>query len=307
MNAEQANAIPLCIVLKMMGYSPVKQTAFDEFYFSPFRQEKTQSFHVSISKNLWFDFGAGIGGTVIDLIIYYLQSQGEDHTVADALRWLNKMHGSVYPLAAIRYETSPEKPSLELLHVSLLRHPELLDYLKSRGISVSNAKRHLRQTQVLNLNTGKQFFAIGLVNENDGYELRNEFFKGCISPKYISFIRGSSKLVEEVNVFEGMFDYLSALEYYGVSQLTGDTIILNSVSNLPQCYPYIENYTYTTVNAWLDNDKAGKTGADALREFCARAKLCFRTMNNLYEPHKDVNEWHVNQLRFKKQPNGGVT
>lgn len=299
MNTEQANAIPLCIVLKMMGYSPVKQTAFDQFYFSPFRQEKTQSLHVSISKNLWFDFGAGIGGTVIDLIIYYLQAQGEDHTVADALRWLNKMYGSGNSMPAIRYGTPAEKPSLELLHVSPLRHPELLDYLKSRGISVSNAKKYLRQAQVLNLNTGKQFFAIGLVNENDGYELRNEFFKGCIAPKYISFIRGSSKLVEEVNVFEGMFDYLSALEYYGVSQLTGDAIILNSVSNMPQSYPYIENYTYTAVNAWLDNDKAGQIGTGALREFSARAKLCFRTMNNLYDPHKDVNEWHVNRLRFK--------
>jgi hypothetical protein len=35
---------------------------------------------------------------------------------------------------------------------------------------------------------GRNYFAIGFPNRSGGYEIRNAYFKGCISPKDISVI-----------------------------------------------------------------------------------------------------------------------
>gem|GEM_PF-4687033 len=39
------------------------------WFHSPTRREKTPSFKVDLNKNLWYDFGIGEGGTLIDLVI----------------------------------------------------------------------------------------------------------------------------------------------------------------------------------------------------------------------------------------------
>src|SRR5450755_4481401 len=57
--------------LQQLGYKPSKITGQDHWYLSPFRNEKTPSFKVNRRKNLWFDFGEGIGGTIIDFGIRY--------------------------------------------------------------------------------------------------------------------------------------------------------------------------------------------------------------------------------------------
>lgn len=61
MNIEQANAIALPEILHKIGHSPFKQKGADIWYHSPFRAEKTASFHVNAIKNVWYDFGMAKG------------------------------------------------------------------------------------------------------------------------------------------------------------------------------------------------------------------------------------------------------
>ncbi len=63
MNAAQANALPMPEILRTLGHQPQRERGHDLCYFSPFRDERTPSFHVSVSGNVWYDFGAGRGGT----------------------------------------------------------------------------------------------------------------------------------------------------------------------------------------------------------------------------------------------------
>lgn len=58
---------------------------------------------------------------------------------------------------------------------------------------------------------GKSYFAIGFKNKSGGYEVRNLFFKGCMSPKDITHIRQQGEPRYTCYVFEGMMDYLSFL------------------------------------------------------------------------------------------------
>jgi len=298
MNMEQANEISLSVILEVLNRQPVKQKGNDIWYNSPFREEKTASFHIDCNKNIWFDFGEAKGGDVIDLVSHYLFLHGEDHTGADALRWLRNMK----PISGRILKTSDEdiisdaSPALSLRRVSPLQSPTLVNYLESRGIAPSTAKRHVKEASVYNQSSGKQFLAVCLSNECEGYELRSKFFKGCIAPKGISFIRGSKANPTEIHIFEGMIDFLSLLEEQKINRLEGDAIILNSVYCLPMAFPYIENYSYKTVNSWLDNDPTGKNATQTLKEFVHRkVKINFKSMNALYVGHKDINAWHMHK------------
>lgn len=86
MNIEQAKRIPLALILEKIGCKPVRDNGHKATYLSPIRHEKTPSFQVDNAKNLWYDFGIGKGGGIIELTCAWLESQNESHTVPDALR-----------------------------------------------------------------------------------------------------------------------------------------------------------------------------------------------------------------------------
>jgi DNA primase len=49
----------------------VRKSGDEVWYFSPFRNEKTASFKIKMSDNVWYDFGDGAGGNVIDFVMRY--------------------------------------------------------------------------------------------------------------------------------------------------------------------------------------------------------------------------------------------
>ena len=71
MNCNKAKQIDLISYLKKQGFKAGKITTKEVWFYSPFRNEKTPSFKIDISKNVWYDFGEGIGGTIIDFITKY--------------------------------------------------------------------------------------------------------------------------------------------------------------------------------------------------------------------------------------------
>lgn len=52
MNIEEVKKIPLEDFLGRAGFSPVRRQGGSVWYLSPFRQERTPSFKVSLSLNL---------------------------------------------------------------------------------------------------------------------------------------------------------------------------------------------------------------------------------------------------------------
>ncbi len=297
MNIEQAKTVPLALILEKLGCRPTKEKNQKATYLSPIRNERTASFHVNNATNVWYDFGIGKGGNIIGFACAWLESHHESCTVSDALRWIENMSGNA---AAIKPVAAPdfakEDSSLILKHAKPLQHPALLQYLKNRGIPLKTASSCLVETLVHNKDSNKDFFALGIANENDGYEIRNKFFKGCVGSKDISFIRGKKPKPEGIHLFEGVFDYLSAITYKNISQFDDDTIVLNSLSCLKRATPYIKNYGYRVAYTWLDNDPAGEKASKALAEFfMTENDLQYKPMNDIYLPHKDVNAWHMHR------------
>jgi DNA primase len=81
MNSKQAKQINFPDLLSRLGHEPVKITkgGRELWYASPFRKEKTASFHTSYlgGKWIWKDFG-DTGGNVIDFVMRYQGIQFKD-------------------------------------------------------------------------------------------------------------------------------------------------------------------------------------------------------------------------------------
>lgn len=298
MNIEQAKSILICDILCKMNLRPTKESKVEAWYLSPFRNEKTPSFHVNRKWNVWYDFGESKGGNTVDLVCHYLKSINENHTPADALRWIKNMTGYAPFIANVASVSfSKEESKLVVRDKKEIEHPALIHYLQNRGIPYEIGREYLKEVKVFNSGTEKTFSSLGMRNEDAGYELRNPFFKGSTGKKTITFIRGIKVKPERVNIFEGFMDYLSVVAFEDVKRLQDDSIILNSVANLRKATPYISDYGYKVACTWMDNDEAGKKATESLADFFKSQKhLEHVEMNNVYLPFKDVNSWHMNKL-----------
>ncbi|WP_417153165.1 CHC2 zinc finger domain-containing protein [Rikenella microfusus] len=74
MSIEQVKKNDIRAFLAQAGITPVKETPSGGMYLSPLRKEDTASFHVDYTKNLWYDHGAGVGGSIIDLVMRMYQT-----------------------------------------------------------------------------------------------------------------------------------------------------------------------------------------------------------------------------------------
>ena len=285
MTTQEAKSIKIADYLQSLGYSPVKQQGSSLWYKSPFRQEMEASFKVNTDRNLWFDYGLGKGGNIIALA---QELYASDH-VPYLLDRIAEQAPHVRPVSYSFHQQSSE-PSFQYLEVRDLTHPALLRYLQERGINTALARQECKELHFIH--NGKPYFAIGFPNVAGGFEVRNHFFKGCISPKDISHIRQQGEPREKCLVFEGMTDYLSFLTLRMTNCPTmpsldrQDYVILNSVANVSKAIDVLHGYE--RIHCLLDNDGAGRNAYWELeREFAGR----IRDFSHNYNGYKDLNDF----------------
>ncbi|MBE9602654.1 hypothetical protein [Pedobacter sp. MC2016-24] len=303
MNIEQANAIPVSEFLTKLNFYPVRSYKDGALYFSPLRREKAATFRVNKLKNVWFDHGSGRGGNFFDFAVEYLQSQKEDYTNADALRFITNIWCN--DAAFLKSNKQDDLVAvgvhnLKLFSVSPISHLSLIRYLEDRGIPLDLALVYLKQAKVHNLSKKNYFNALALRNDNEGYALKSRTFKGCINGKDVTFIRGTDETQKVIHIFEGMFDFLSALKLLGITRFKEDAIILNAFECLPKVYPYVTHSRYTHLYSWFDNGVTGDEYRSILNNFISKQHgIKHVTLNKKYNDHKDANTWLLHDL---KQP-----
>lgn len=286
MTIEEAKNIKLADYLHSLGYNPIKQLGNNLWYKSLLREEKEPSFKVNIDRNLWYDFGAGKGGNIIAL--------AEELYASDSVPYLlgriAEQSPSICSVSFSFRQQSSMQPSFQQLEVVPLSSPALYSYLQGRGINTELAKKECKEVRFVN--NGKQIFAIGFPNASGGYEVRNKFFKGCISPKDITHIRQQGEPKDTCFVFEGFMDYLSFLTIRQEKNPSNpcldwqDYIILNSTANVSKALYPLGNYE--RIHCLLDNDAAGQKVVEAIRnEYSFRV----RDASHLYSGHNDLNDY----------------
>jgi len=279
-NCEKARNLCLLKVLAKLGHFPKKESEKEAWFLSPFRSETQASFKVSKSRNRWYDHGKGVGGNVIDLVSEIFNS-----SVQEVLEFLNDN------LSFFSFQQQPifmeEENSIRIIKVKEIMHLALIQYLRSRRIPITIARRYCKE--VWYQHNKKQYFAIGLQNRLYGWELRNKFCKNSSSPKAYTHFNTSKK---QLTVVEGMFDLL-ALVTLGTSLLNdSDIIVLNSLSFLEKIEKHLHNYT--SVHLYLDNDTAGKKATDYLMN----AYSHITDKSNVYKKYKDLNDFLIDGKRI---------
>lgn len=275
---KEIKTIPLATFMSRLGHEPVRRSGDKLWYKSPLRQEHTPSFKVETTLNCWYDFGIGKGGNIVDLAAEIYQSTDMRyliHCIADSCPMPSMQ--TVAPPFAPRHSA----PSFEDIRVVPLESHALVAYLQERGIPTKISKAHCQQIHYCC--RGKQYYSVAFANESDGYEVRNRYFKGCISPKDISIRRIRDGPSAECAVFEGFIDYLSALK---LGIIGTDAIILNSVSNVNKAIPHLRDYK--AIHCYLDNDVAGKI---ALGQLTKRFGTKVIDRSTLYSGFNDLNEY----------------
>lgn len=291
MNIYQAKSIDLETLLDHLGAKPDKVKGDEVWYYSPLRVENTPSFHIKPSKRIWFDFGIGKGGDVIDFAQSYLALNGRPSDVTDALKWL----ASYVP---VNDNTPPRKApnkkddssSFELVRIGKIEHPALISYIHERAFDPVLALVNLKEAHIRKYGEDKTYFGLAFANDNGGYEFRNKFFKSTIGKKGLTTIKGSNQPSNTVHVFEGFSDYLTYLTMIERPEPHDDAIVLNSLSFHPLMVEKLAG-RQGQVLTWYDNDKAGRQKTTDLADQLKASQLKHRDMAHVYQGFNDLNDY----------------
>jgi hypothetical protein len=260
MTVQAAKKLSLEAVLAHFGHYPVdiRKNGDDLWYLSPFRKEQVPSFHISASRNIWYDF-EGRGGNLLDFVMHYKACD-----LRSALAYLSQYFKHVNFGTPVKKIPPPKpiNPGLELVKVRSLQHPSLLKYLEERRINPDLANTFLKEIYFRKSEHNKTYFALGFRNGRGGYELRNTYFKGVVGQKGITLLGGKDK--STIQVYEGFMDFLSYLSYEGLNTPPAHVLILNSLSHLPLAIELIRGSNYQFVETFLDNDEAGAIATQEL-------------------------------------------
>ena len=283
MDIKEIKQVPIVDFLYILGIEPARIKSSGHWYHAPYRNDRNPSLRVQTDRNVWYDYGIGRGGDIFNLAGEFINS---NEFVAQA-KFISETLGGSFPTSfsnewredakAIKAKDNPFKDIVE----KPLSHPALRQYLRERGISLDVAGRYCCQLEYRH--KGKLFFTVGFKNRSGGYEIRNRFFKGCVSPKDITLVSNGSRAC---HLYEGFMDFLSAVTL-GIGR-GEDHLVLNSVANVSRVKDMLDGYD--TVYCHLDNDEAGENACADLQGRYGEKVI---DHSHLYTGYKDLNEYLV--------------
>ncbi len=307
MNSYQAKRIPLAAILARLGHEPHHEKRGELYYFSPFREESEPSFSIKLTENIWYDFGAGVGGGVIDFLLYYYQL---GNNVAEALRYLHDLgpfstasvshpvhgnHSAHGPRRAAPQPESSQEDDISFTKVNPLTNTLLLAYLKNtRGLDTNLARHYVQEMYFRRKGKDRWYFALAFPNDSGGYELRNaddvRVFKRVYGHKDITtLLPDQDKPVTAVLVFEGFTDFLSALTHYRIQRPTLPVIILNGIGQKEKAVEKLRELQAQTVYLYLDQDVGGRDTTRYLIDQLPEVDV--QDKSALYKGYNDFNAY----------------
>ena len=274
---------------------------------SPFRDERTPSFHILPPGYGWKDFGDGSGGGVIDLVMRLKAcSRAEALRVLAGIRAGERLPG-IRASVSSAGSSRPHTSQLKVVGVSPVTLPSLLSYARNRGISDPVLQSYCREVLVRSPRGDSARPFLAFPNGAGGWVLRSGAAGRagkrctCSAP---TFLGPDGKAVTEprsgaVALFEGFFDFLSFLQLRSPEDpVPGmDVCVLNSVTNVDKAMGFVLGHT--SVNLWLDNDEAGRQAAGKVASEVLSRVHWAQVYDHAYEygGFKDVNDYLLGYAR----------
>jgi len=199
--------------------------------------------------------------------------------------------------------TCEEDKKYFLTNIDELTDASLIDYLLEFGVPASTSRKYLQQVKLYNREDRKHFLTVGMINEDEGYELRSSELSDYIDgERDVSFVRGLQLVPPHLHVFLDMMDFLLVVSRQPGEAFVGDAIVLHSLDLLNKVPPYVYQYDYDVLFSWMPNTHKGMSARIRLSAVCAtEPRLRHRPQNPLYADCKTVNAGFYRQpgpIRF---------
>lgn len=266
--------------MSRLGFCTIRTNDSTLWYKSPFRNETTASFKVDSKKNLYYDFGEGIGGNIFDLIMRL-----NECNFKEALHFIREEFDSFsfhQPKQLFDAREINKGTSYEIHKELVLQNHILTDYLKARCLDIEVCNRYLIEVhyQV----NDKKYFGVGFKNDVGGVEIRNKYAKLCFGKKWYTNIKNKSN---QLIVVESWSDFISLLMLYPITENQFDFVVLNSLSMLNKLDAVFDQYV--KVFLALDNDEAGTKSTQKYLEIVGEKCTDIRYLYN--NGSKDLNDY----------------
>jgi len=273
--------IPMISILKRLNIEAIEKKKEQFWFKANWRDEKTPS--VKCEYNLYYDFGAGVGGNTVDFIMKHFSID-----FLQAVRWLqneNLVFSFDPPEQNVFLEIKKEKP-YHVERIQPLQNRILIDYLNTRKLNIEICKRYL--DEVYYTIHDKKYFGVGFKNDKNQYEIRNKYAKLCLGAKWFTWInKNNNSLV----VLESWSDFLSLMTLYPKCEKSKDFLILNSLSMLPKVDEVLK--IYDELFFALDNDIAGSNATENCLKKLNPTKVTCRDIRYLFHEAKDINDFLI--------------
>lgn len=268
---------------------------------SPFRDERTPSFHILAGGYGWVDFGDGTKGGVIDLVMR-LEHCDRYFAIKRIIEIKNGGRFFIPVSKQISQSAYRQAPALKVVSSAFISDDTLLRYASGRGISEDILRLYCREVAVRKGRSNSVQSYIGFPNNGDGFVLRSAESGPCgkrctnSAPTYLS---PDGILIAEpadctVAIFEGFFDFLSFIERrrstHGIIH-DCDICVLNSVTNMKRSLDFILGHE--SIDLFLDNDKAGRDTSEAIIK--AAPGIDVMDHSGEYAGYGDFNEFHMKE------------
>ena len=271
----------ICAYLLAHGFEAVRTSSGKAFYCSPLRADANASFVVNIESNTFKDFGESEKPEDIIRLVERLHG----FTFIEACQHLANWSNTSLPVPFLFNGQSKTANDDTIVKAVLpLRNSSLIQYAASRGIPYVLAAQYLKEVHYSF--KGRTYFSLGLANDLGGFALRNEALPRTIEPGGISTLPVAANL-SACSVFEGFFDFLSAVVLYG--QPTQTAIVLNSVNNLTKALPVLSQYQ--RINFWSDRDPPGLKAVTSLQS----KGFFVIDQSSHYKGFKDLNKYLISK------------
>jgi hypothetical protein len=268
--------------LNKKGINPKKDFQYYGMYCSPFREDVNASFKVDYQLNIWYDFGTGDGGSIIDLVM-----KMENCSFHEAANKLEKEYVGINPDSFSFHRNEKDEPTIVIQNILPITHPKLIAWVRERKIDLNLANSYCREIHYQIRD--KNYFSVGFGNDKGGYELSNPpNFKSCISPKEITTFKKGQNLCL---VFEGFWDFLSYLTLQKIEKSKHDIVVLNSTANISKAMVFLKSHK--EVYCYLDNDESGRKTTETIKSVCPNVN----DRSVRYAKYKDLNDFLCGKLK----------
>lgn len=180
------------IVDVISGYVKLKKSGSNYFGLCPFHNEKSGSFSVSPSKQMYYCFGCGAGGNVITFIMEY-----ENYTFMEAVRMLAERAGVELP----QMEETPEERKSRDIRSQLLEINKLAAvyyFHQLRGQNGSTAMNYLKKRELSDETIQRFGLGYSSMYSDDLYRyIKSKGYKDDILKESGLFTYGDGKVTDK--------------------------------------------------------------------------------------------------------------